>query len=92
MAITLRHDVVGFGAKGDNGSQRKFGQNLVLQQQQMTQENMQRAQDRVFELGKMDIANRNQRLRDNRMVQADKDMAAIRLGCIDPRDLLHPLP
>lgn len=81
MAITLRHDAaaVGVDSTGSGKPGRKFGETLVLQQQQMAQDNLQRSQDRLFEIGRMHLGNQLQVARDNRMVQADKDLLKVRL-------------
>lgn len=76
MAITLRHDTAGIGgnAAGGGGSQSKFGQALVLQQQRASQENAQRMQDRLFELGRMRLAGQFQFARDNEQENRQRRM------------------
>lgn len=74
MGIRLRHDAAALGTGGGRGggggsSQRKYGQSLVLQQQQ----NAQRMQDRMFDNMS---AVRNElwaRNRDATRIQADRD-------------------
>lgn len=79
MAISFRHDAAGIGGNGAGGdSRRKFGQALVLQQQRFAQDNAQRAQDRMFDLGRMRLADQFQFARDQRMIQADRDLLAAR--------------
>ena len=84
MAITLRHDAaaVALGG-GGNSATRKFGQNLVLQQQKIAQDNLQRQQDRLFDLGRMRLNNQFQKDRDRRMIRADKDLMKQRMDAQD---------
>lgn len=81
MAISFRHDAaaVGVDPSGSTKPGRKLGETLVLQQQQNAQDNLQRSQDRLFEIGRMHLGNQLQVARDNRMVQADKDLLKARL-------------
>ena len=75
MPITLRHDATGVGSPAVGGdTKRKFGQTLVLQQQQIANDNLRRQQDRLFELGRMRFNVEAQRVRDIRMMRNDRAM------------------
>lgn len=63
MAITFRHDAAAV-ALPSNTANRKYGQNLVLQQQQQKYQSQQAGYDRLFDAYKQDRENAFQGLRD----------------------------
>lgn len=76
MAITLRHDAAAV-ALPSSSSQRKYGQNLVLQQQQQKYNAQQAGYDRLFDAYKQQNQNAfawNQAA-DNRAFQANQQKA-----------------
>jgi len=50
-----------------------------LQQQKIAQDNFQRMQDRMFDIGKMNLANQFQAQRDARMINANQDLFKARV-------------
>lgn len=76
MAITLRHDAFGV-VPPSNAATRKYGQNLVLQQQQQKYAGQQAGYDRLFDAYKQQNQNAfafNQAA-DNRVFQANQQQA-----------------
>jgi hypothetical protein len=71
MAITLRHDAAAV-ALPSSSAQRKYGQSLVLQQQQQKYQGQQAGYDRLFDAYKQDTQNRFQfgQAADQRVFQA----------------------
>lgn len=63
MPITFRHDAAGV-ALPSNSASRKYGQQLVLQQQQQKYQGQQAGYDRLFQLGRDAQQNQFQFLRD----------------------------
>jgi len=63
MAITFRHDAAGV-VPPSNASTRKYGQSLVLQQQQQKYAAQQAGYDRMFDAYKMESQNIAQQQRD----------------------------
>ncbi len=64
MGITFRHDAAAVALPTTNASGRKYGQQLVLQQQQQKYAAQQAQQDRMFDAYKMDAQNQVQQQRD----------------------------
>lgn len=67
MAITFRHDAAGV-VPPSNQSQRKYGQSLVLQQQQQKYDSQQAGYDRMFDAYKMENQQQFQDKRDTKQV------------------------
>jgi hypothetical protein len=68
MAITFRYNAAAV-VPPSNESTRKYGQNLVLQQQQQKYQEQQAGYDRMFQLGKDNLQNQFQLGRDNQLNQ-----------------------
>ncbi len=64
MGITFRHDAAAVALPSVNASGRKYGQQLVLQQQQQKYATQQAQQDRMFDAYKMESQNVAQQQRD----------------------------
>lgn len=64
MGITFRHDAAAVALPTTNASGRKYGQQLVLQQQQQKYATQQAQQDRMFDAYKMESQNIAQQQRD----------------------------
>jgi len=77
-AVNASMSPAGIGINSGGGKQRSTRRNLVLDGQKAAQDNLRRMQDRMFEIGKMNMANQFQAARDNRMIQADQNMLKFR--------------
>lgn len=76
MPITFRHDAAGV-VPPSNSATRKYGQQLVMQQQQQKYQGQQAGYDRLFQLGRDAQQNQNQFVRDVRLnVMADRQQQA----------------
>lgn len=78
MAITLRHDAASFGGSRGGGSNRGRKYDLAIQQQQLAQNNANRAQDRMFQFGMQergamlrDLGNQQQARRQEDIMRLD---------------------
>ena len=64
MAITFRHDAAAVALPSSSASTRKYGQSLVMQQQQQKYAAQQAGYDRMFDAYKMENQNQVQQQRD----------------------------
>lgn len=85
MGIVFRHDAAAVALPSNNAN-RKYGQQLVLQQQRQKYQAQQAGYERMFQLGRDSLQNRAQFVRDMRMIDADKEAAAAQREAQAARD------
>lgn len=75
MAIRLRHDAAALGSNlsGGGGSNRKYGQQLVMQQRKYDMDQVNAMQDRAFDMQKQQMQNAWQANRD--VMEAERENA-----------------
>lgn len=86
MAIKIRHDAAGIAVNpkelqrnGLGALGGRAGQNRLLQREKFQMDNLQRMQDRMFDFGRMNLANQFQEQRDQRMMVANQNQLQARL-------------